>query len=151
MFVHISKEGDIFKQVSLGLDKGTSPLSRERLVQSLLYLPNPSARWSELSSPATEQVKILIVTFWSHTNTSSYSLQNSLTMLCRGITDNQLFFSPEPAERESYFTEDCFFDIHAPTRIVSSGPNLTSLCAKRKLSIWRAGIQITEEPLGGTL
>ena len=43
MFVHISKEGDIFKQVPLSLDKGTSALSRERLVQSLLYLPNPSA------------------------------------------------------------------------------------------------------------
>jgi hypothetical protein len=60
---------------------------------------------------------------------------NSFTMLCTGITNNQLFFPPEHTERENCFTEDCFFDIHAPTRILSSGPNLTSLCAKRKLSL----------------
>lgn len=55
------------------------------------------------------------------------------------------FFSPVYAESKSCFAKDCFFDIHTPTRIVSSGPNLTFLCAKRKLSLWRAGTQISEE------
>lgn len=65
-----------------------------------------------------------------------WSLMLSACALHRPYQQPNSFFSPEHAESKSYFATVSFFDIHTPTKIVSSGPNLTFfMCQEETLSV----------------